>query len=469
MCTTITIDNGVIMFENDTIAAISTALSEGGIGIIRLSGSEAVEICDKVYKGKNKISDVESHTIHYGHIYEDDRVLDEVMVSVMRAPRSYTKEDVVEINCHGSVFLQKEILSLLFKNGARPAEPGEFTKRAFLNGRIDLSQAESVMDVISSQNEFAANNSIRQLEGFLKNRIISLREKLIFEIAYIESALDDPEHISLDDYGNHLDSVISPIMSDIKKYIDSSKDGSFLKNGIRTVIVGKPNVGKSSLLNVLAKRERAIVTDIPGTTRDTLEEQISFGEFSLHVVDTAGIRETDDRVEQIGVKKAISSIDEADLVLYVVDSSLNLDEEDIQIMDRIKHQKAIVLLNKSDLENAVDEDKIKEYLPDNKIISISAANHSGVDDLKDEIRSMFFHGEISLNNEVYITNERQKFLLEESLQSLGRVKQSIEDEMPEDFYSIDLMDAYESLGRIVGESVDDDLVNEIFSKFCMGK
>ena len=457
------------MFENDTIAAISTALSEGGIGIIRLSGSEAVEICDKVYKGKNKISDVESHTIHYGHIYEDDRVLDEVMVSVMRAPRSYTKEDVVEINCHGSVFLQKEILSLLFKNGARPAEPGEFTKRAFLNGRIDLSQAESVMDVISSQNEFAANNSIRQLEGFLKNRIISLREKLIFEIAYIESALDDPEHISLDDYGNHLDSVISPIMSDIKKYIDSSKDGSFLKNGIRTVIVGKPNVGKSSLLNVLAKRERAIVTDIPGTTRDTLEEQISFGEFSLHVVDTAGIRETDDRVEQIGVKKAISSIDEADLVLYVVDSSLNLDEEDIQIMDRIKHQKAIVLLNKSDLENAVDEDKIKEYLPDNKIISISAANHSGVDDLKDEIRSMFFHGEISLNNEVYITNERQKFLLEESLQSLGRVKQSIEDEMPEDFYSIDLMDAYESLGRIVGESVDDDLVNEIFSKFCMGK
>ena len=457
------------MFENDTIAAISTALSEGGIGIIRLSGNDAVEICDKVYKGKNKISEVESHTIHYGHIYDDDKVLDEVMVSVMRAPKSYTREDVVEINCHGSIFLQKEILSLLFRKGARPAEPGEFTKRAFLNGRIDLSQAESVMDVISSQNEFAAKNSMRQLEGFLKDSIISLREKLIFEIAYIESALDDPEHISLEKYGDHLDSVISSIMSDIKKYIDSSKDGAFLKNGIRTVIVGKPNVGKSSLLNVLAKKERAIVTDIPGTTRDTLEEQISFGEFSLYVVDTAGIRETDDTVEKIGVKKALSCIEDADLVLYVVDSSLDLDGEDLQIMDKIKDEKAIVLLNKSDLEISVNEETIKNHLADKKIISVSAANHTGVDDLKNEIRRMFFNGDISLNNEVYITNERQKYLLEESYQSLVRVKQSIDDEMPEDFYSIDLMDAYESLGRIVGESVDDDLVNEIFSKFCMGK
>lgn len=457
------------MFENDTIAAISTALSEGGIGIIRLSGSEAVEICDKVYRGKNKISEVESHTIHYGHIYDKDKVVDEVMVSVMRAPRSYTKEDVVEINCHGSIFLQKEILSLLFQNGARPAEPGEFTKRAFLNGRIDLSQAESVMDVIASQNEFAAKNSMRQLEGYLKNRMISLREKLIFEIAYIESALDDPEHISLEGYGNHLDEVISPVMDEIKDFILSSKDGSYLKNGIRTVIVGKPNVGKSSLLNVLAKKERAIVTDIPGTTRDTLEEQISFGEFSLHVVDTAGIRQTEDMVEKIGVKKAISSIEDADLILYVVDSSSDLEEEDFQIMEKIKYAPVIVLLNKSDLDFNVNEDTIKNHLPDKKIISISAANHSGVDDLKNEIRAMFFGGEILIQNEVYITNERQKYLLEEAYQSLSQVKQSIFDGMPEDFYSIDLMDAYESLGKIIGESVDDDLVNEIFSKFCMGK
>ena len=457
------------MFESDTIAAISTSLSEGGIGIIRLSGNEAVEICDKIYRGKNKLKDVDSHTIHYGHIYDGDTLIDEVMVSVMRGPKSYTKEDVVEINCHGSIYLLKEVLSLLFNNGARPAEPGEFTKRAFLNGRIDLSQAESVMDLISSQNEFAAKNSLRQLEGYLKERVVSLREKLIFEIAYIESALDDPEHISLDGYGNHLDEVITPILNEIKEFIDSSKDGSYLKNGIRTVIVGKPNVGKSSLLNVLAKRERAIVTDIPGTTRDTLEEQISFGEFSLHVIDTAGIHKTDDQVERIGVKKALSSIEEADLILYVVDSSSDLDDEDFQIMDRIKNEKSIVLLNKSDLDQNVSEDKIKEVLPDKKIIYMSAANHSGVDDLKSEIRSMFFNGEISLNNEVYITNERQKFSFEQAYQSLMQVRNSIENQMPEDFFSIDLMDAYEALGKIVGESVDDDLVNEIFSKFCMGK
>ena len=457
------------MFESDTIAAISTSLSEGGIGIIRLSGNEAVEICDKIYRGKNKLKDVDSHTIHYGHIYDGDTLIDEVMVSVMRGPKSYTKEDVVEINCHGSIYLLKEVLSLLFNNGARPAEPGEFTKSAFLNGRIDLSQAESVMDLISSQNEFAAKNSLRQLEGYLKERVVSLREKLIFEIAYIESALDDPEHISLDGYGNHLDEVITPILNEIKEFIDSSKDGSYLKNGIRTVIVGKPNVGKSSLLNVLAKRERAIVTDIPGTTRDTLEEQISFGEFSLHVIDTAGIHKTDDQVERIGVKKALSSIEEADLILYVVDSSSDLDDEDFQIMDRIKNEKSIVLLNKSDLDQNVSEDKIKEVLPDKKIIYMSAANHSGVDNLKSEIRSMFFNGEIFLNNEVYITNERQKFSFEQAYQSLMQVRNSIENQMPEDFFSIDLMDAYEALGKIVGESVDDDLVNEIFSKFCMGK
>ncbi len=457
------------MLEKDTIAAISTGLSEGGIGMIRISGDDAIEICDKIYKGKQKLIDVESHTIHYGHIYDGDTLLDEVMVSVMRGPRTYTREDVVEINCHGSVFLLKEILSLVLRSGARPAQPGEFTKRAFLNGRIDLSQAESVMDVISSQNEIAAKNSLRQLDGHLKNQIVSMRQKLIYEIAYIESALDDPEHISLDGYGDHLSEVIRPIMDEISKLISSAKDGSFIKNGIKTVIVGKPNVGKSSLLNVLAKKERAIVTDIPGTTRDTLEEMISFGEFSLHMIDTAGIRDTDDKVEKIGVKKAISMVDEADLVLYVVDSTFALDQDDFDLMEKISDEKVIVLLNKSDLEVKVSEEDILKHLPKKKIISISAKEHTGLDELKEEIRSMFFSGEIALNNEIFITNERQKFSLEEANRSLSQVCGSIENDMPEDFFSIDLMDAYESLGKIIGESLEEDLVNQIFSKFCMGK
>ncbi len=457
------------MIEKDTIAAISTGLSEGGVGMIRISGDDAIEICDKIYKGKQKLIDVESHTIHYGHIYDGDTLLDEVMVSVMRGPRTYTREDVVEINCHGSVFLLKEILSLVLRSGARPAQPGEFTKRAFLNGRIDLSQAESVMDVISSQNEIAAKNSLRQLDGHLKNQIVSMRQKLIYEIAYIESALDDPEHISLDGYGDHLSEVIRPIMDEISKLISSAKDGSFIKNGIKTVIVGKPNVGKSSLLNVLAKKERAIVTDIPGTTRDTLEEMISFGEFSLHMIDTAGIRDTDDKVEKIGVKKAISMVDEADLVLYVVDSTFALDQDDFDLMEKISDEKVIVLLNKSDLEVKVSEEDILKHLPKKKIISISAKEHTGLDELKEEIRSMFFSGEIALNNEIFITNERQKFSLEEANRSLSQVCGSIENDMPEDFFSIDLMDAYESLGKIIGESLEEDLVNQIFSKFCMGK
>ena len=457
------------MLEKDTIAAISTGLSEGGIGMIRISGDDAIEICDKIYKGKQKLIDVESHTIHYGHIYDGDTLLDEVMVSVMRGPRTYTREDVVEINCHGSVFLLKEILSLVLRSGARPAQPGEFTKRAFLNGRIDLSQAESVMDLISSENELSMKNSLRQLEGYLKKTVTGLREKLLFEIAFIESALDDPEHISLDGYGDHLSEVIRPIMDEISKLISSAKDGSFIKNGIKTVIVGKPNVGKSSLLNVLAKKERAIVTDIPGTTRDTLEEMISFGEFSLHMIDTAGIRDTDDKVEKIGVKKAISMVDEADLVLYVVDSTFALDQDDFDLMEKISDEKVIVLLNKSDLEVKVSEEDILKHLPKKKIISISAKEHTGLDELKEEIRSMFFSGEIALNNEIFITNERQKFSLEEANRSLSQVCGSIENDMPEDFFSIDLMDAYESLGKIIGESLEEDLVNQIFSKFCMGK
>ena len=457
------------MTKTDTIAAISTGLMEGGIGIIRISGEDAISVCDKIYKGKLPLRDVESHRICYGHIYDGDEVLDEVMVSVMRSPKTYTTEDVVEINCHGSIYVLKRVLSLVLKNGARPAEPGAFTKRAFLNGRLDLSQAESVMDVISSENELARKNSLRHLEGGLKKTVISLREKLIYEIAYIESALDDPEHISLDGYADRLRKTVDEVSSVVGHLIDTAKDGSYFKKGIYTVIIGKPNVGKSSLLNVLAKRDRAIVTDIPGTTRDTLEEKISFGEFTLNVVDTAGIRDTGDKVEQIGVKKALDSLEEADLVFYVVDASLPLEEEDHKIMERIQSLPVIVLMNKSDLTLCVSEEEIKEKLPKKKIISVSTSKQEGLDELKEEIRSMFFQGDISSNQEIYITNERHQFALESARTSLDRVRESIDNRMPEDFYSIDLMDAYESLGYIIGESVDEDLVNEIFAKFCTGK
>ena len=453
----------------DTIAAVSTGLLEGGIGMIRVSGEDAVAVCDRIYKGKKPLSQVESHTISYGHIYDGEELIDEVMVSVMRAPRTYTREDVVEINCHGSVYLLKRVLSLVLKNGARPAEPGEFTKRAFLNGRLDLSQAESVMDLISSENELSMKNSLRQLEGYLKKTVTGLREKLLFEIAFIESALDDPEHISLEGYPEKLRGVTDEILHTLDSLIAGARDGSYIKNGIKTVIVGKPNVGKSSLLNVLAKRERAIVTDIPGTTRDTLEETISFGEFSLRVVDTAGIRKTTDRIEQIGVQKAISSIEEADLILYVVDTSVPLEEEDLQIMEKIQDLPVIVLLNKSDLLAKVSEEDISSHLPKKTVISVSAAEHDGMEELKEEIRSMFFKGDIISKDGMMITNERHTYALQQARASLGKVKESIENGMPEDFYSIDLMDAYESLGHIIGESVDDDLVNEIFAKFCMGK
>ena len=456
--------------RTDTIAAIATAMSSSGIVIVRISGEDAVSIVDCIFKMNHnkKLSEMPTHTIHYGHIYDGNEVIDEVMVLLMKGPKSYTREDTVEIDCHGGVYVMKRILETVIKYGARPAEPGEFTKRAFLNGRIDLSQAESVIDIIHSKNEFALQSSLNQLSGSVSKKIKEIRSSILHEIAFIESALDDPEHISLSGYPERLSEIVSVEITKIEKLLSNSDNGKMLKEGISTVIVGKPNAGKSSLLNTLVGEEKAIVTDIAGTTRDILEEQINLNGILLNVIDTAGIRSTEDIVEKIGVERAKKYLNQADLVIYVVDTSTSLDENDYEIMDLLHDRKAIVLLNKSDLASVTSADDIRCHL-DKKMISVSAKENTGIKDLTDTISEMFFSGEVTFNDEVYITNIRQKTALQESLRSLNLVLQSINDEMPEDFYSIDLMNAYEELGTIIGESVEDDLVNEIFSKFCMGK
>ncbi|MBQ2902299.1 MAG: tRNA uridine-5-carboxymethylaminomethyl(34) synthesis GTPase MnmE [Agathobacter sp.] len=457
--------------KSDTIAAVATAMSPSGIGIIRLSGDESLEIIDKIYRSKmnkKKISECDSHTIHYGYIYDGEEMIDEVMVLLMKAPNTYTKEDTIEIDCHGGVFVMKRILETVIKYGARPAEPGEFTKRAFLNGRIDLTQAESVIDVINSKNSFALKSSLSQLKGSVLTDVKKIRGNILHEIAFIETALDDPEHISLDGYNENLLSVVNHERKEMKRLLDSSDNGRILKEGINTVILGKPNAGKSSLLNVLVGEERAIVTDIAGTTRDVLEEQINLHGISLNIMDTAGIRNTEDVVEKIGVTKAKEYANKADFIIYVIDSSTALDESDFEIMEILKDKKAVVLLNKSDLEVVTSKEEVEKHL-DKTIIPISAKENTGITELEEKIKEMFFHGEVTFNDEVYITNIRQKNSLQDALDSLNLVVQSIEDDMPEDFYSIDLMSAYESLGKMIGESVEDDLVNEIFSKFCMGK
>ena len=457
--------------KTDTIAAIATAMSNSGIGIVRISGDEALEVADRIFrpkKGSRKVSDMETHTIHYGYVVDGEEVVDEVMLLIMKAPRSYTCEDTIEIDCHGGVLVMKKILETVLKYGARPAEPGEFTKRAFLNGRIDLSQAESVIDVINAQNELALKSSVSQLQGAVLEKIKDIRAVVLHEIAFIESALDDPEHVSLDGYPEQLRGIMSDAHSKVKKLLDSSDNGKMLKEGISTVIVGKPNAGKSSLLNSLVGEEKAIVTDIAGTTRDVLEEQINLNGILLNIIDTAGIRDTEDVVEKIGVERAKKYLNNADLVIYVVDTSTALDENDHEIMELLKDRHAIVLLNKSDLSPVTTVEDIRKHL-DKKMISISAKEQTGMDDLEETIKEMFFSGEVTFNDEVYITNIRHKTSLQEALRSLHLVLQSIADDMPEDFYSIDLMNAYEELGNIIGESVEDDLVNEIFSKFCMGK
>ena len=458
----------------ETIAAIATGLSESGISIIRVSGPDAFSIADKIFKSADKKSvfDYESHTIHYGFIVSNEEIIDEVILNIMKSPRSYTTEDTVEINCHGGILITKKILDIVIQNGARLALPGEFTKRAFLNGRIDLTRAEAIMDVISADNDMALKASVKQLKGDIYKKISLFRDTLLHETAFIESALDDPEHISLEGYSEKLYEKINPILKELEKMEESAADGQIVKEGILTVITGKPNAGKSSFLNMLLGKEKAIVTDIAGTTRDALEQHVRIGDISLNLVDTAGIRTAKDEVEKIGVEISKNYIDDADLILYVVDSSSKLDENDQHIVDLIRNKNVIIIYNKSDLEPLISEEEVLSEFSDEEnidIIKISAKEHIGLEGFEDMVKRFVFTNNIFSNNEILITNLRHKEKIHEAVESLRLVKRSLDDGMPEDFLTIDMMSAYTSLGNIIGEEISEDLVNEIFAKFCMGK
>lgn len=459
------------MFKEDTIAAITTGISNAGVGIIRISGDRACEITDRVFQAENKkkkASNMKSYTAAFGKIYDGDDLIDESILLVMKAPHTYTCEDVCELQCHGGIVVLRKILDLVLRNGARAAEPGEFTKRAFLGGRIDMSQAESVMSLINAKNDFAVRTSVDQLQGRLKNTIVNIREKILYNVAFIESALDDPEHYSLDGFPDKLRMIIDDILIQVEGLINTFDNGKILSEGINTVIVGKPNAGKSSLLNMFVGEDRAIVTDMAGTTRDTLSEIVNVRGITLNIIDTAGIRETDDLVEKIGVDKAIKSVDKADLVLYVVDGSVELDENDQRIIEKIRDKNVIVIINKSDLEIKIERDAICRYI-DAEVIQLSAMTGDGSEELYDMLNKMFFEGSLSYNDQLYITNARHKNELVCTKNALEKVIESIDMGMEEDFFSIDMMDAYEHLGLIIGETARDDLADKIFKDFCMGK
>ncbi len=458
--------------NTDTIAAIATGMTPSGIGIIRVSGEDAYSVASSVFLRKNGkiVSEYEDHRAYYGYVHDNKNVIDYVILLVFKAPNSFTGEDTVEFQCHGGILVMNHILELCIRSGARCAEPGEFTKRAFLNGKMDLSEAEAVMDVISSKNDFALKNSVRHMQGSLYKKITDIREKILFETAFIEAALDDPEHYDLTGYPEKLSVKILTILRELEKLSDSFDDGRILSEGVKTVILGKPNVGKSSLLNILAGTERAIVTEIAGTTRDTIEENINIGGVMLNIIDTAGIRQSEDAVEKIGIRKALSNAESADLIIMVIDSSEVITDEDEQILQFIKNneKKCIILLNKSDLGSIIGPDEIACYTS-NPVIVISAKDETGIDELKEYIINEYSQGYLKYNDEIFISNIRQKEALNEAIESLLCVAKSITEKMPEDFYSIDLTAAYESLGKIIGVQVDDDVINEIFDKFCMGK
>lgn len=461
------------MLEKNTIAAIATSSKNGSISIIRVSGEDALSFVSEIFCSTNgekiDLTECETHTIHYGFICDTDKtMIDEALVLVMKAPRSYTAEDVVEIQCHGGYLICQMILKTLLKTGVSIAKPGEFTERAFLNGRLDLSQAESVMDMIQAENQIALGNSLSQLRGKIKEKIKEMREILLTDIAFLEAGLDDPEHISLDNFTDTLLLHINKLKNDVCSLIEKSANGRIIKEGVHLAIVGKPNVGKSSFMNCMLRENRAIVTDVPGTTRDTLEEELQLGIASFRLIDTAGIHETDDTVEKIGIEKSMQAIENADFVLCILDASSPLSKEDILILNECENKKGMILLNKSDLELVTEEKDIQKISTKN-IIRISAKTGDGVEKLENEITSLFLNGEIDYNKDIYITNMRQKQTLLEAEESLCRVMESISSAMPEDFYTIDMTDAYESLGKIIGETVEDDIVDKIFREFCMGK
>ncbi|MBQ9030630.1 MAG: tRNA uridine-5-carboxymethylaminomethyl(34) synthesis GTPase MnmE [Parasporobacterium sp.] len=466
--------------NHETIAAISTAMNNSGIGIIRISGDRAFDIIKKIFRPADPEKDldqVKSHSVHYGTIVDQDQVLDEVLVLIMRGPHTYTREDTVEIDTHGGMFVIRQVLECVLRAGARAAEPGEFTKRAFLNGRIDLTQAEAVIDLINAENQYALKSAVTQLKGSVSAKIREQRALLLEQIAYIEAALDDPEHIEMEGYGKVLYPKLEEVCRCVEDLIRSADDGRIIKEGIRTVILGKPNVGKSSLLNALVGSDRAIVTQIPGTTRDALEESIRLKDVTLNIIDTAGIRNTEDVIEKIGVDKARDYAAEADLIVWMIDSSGPLDENDIEAARIAAGRKTIILLNKQDLPGVTDKDLLLRELPEDiarqmaqvPVIGISALKESGLEEFGNCVCHMFYNKDIDFNDQVYITNIRQKEALIEARESLSRAMESIQNQMPEDFFTIDLMDAYSLLGNVIGESVEDDLADEIFAKFCMGK
>ena len=451
--------------KSDTIAAISTGMTQAGIGIVRVSGPEAIPVVSRIFKGRKSLEDALSHTLSHGMIEKDGVSYDEVVVSVFRAPHSYTGEDTVEINCHGGLFVTRKILSLVVSEGARLAEPGEFTKRAFLNGRMDLSKAESVMTVISSGNDFALRAGVAGLKGKIETEIRAIRDVLLDEISRIEAALDDPEHYDLTGYGETLDRIIGEIETKMEDLLRRSENGSILREGIRTAIAGRPNAGKSSLLNLLSGFEKSIVTEIPGTTRDIVEETVRLGELTLLLMDTAGIRETLDPVEKIGVDRARNAVSEADLVLYLVDGTAGKTAEDEENLASLPPEKTVILYNKAD---ALDEET-RQRINENGGLLFSCKTEEGLKTLEQIVTDRFLAGEISFNETVILTSERQIALLHEALEEVREVRNGIRDGVSEEFLSADLLSAYTSLGKIIGEAVGDDVADRIFEKFCMGK
>ncbi len=452
---------------NDTIAAISTAVGNGGISIVRISGSDAVAIADSIFvspKGK-KLSEQKSHTIHFGSIVYNGKLIDEVLVSIMKAPNTYTREDVVEINTHGGYRAVTSVLDAVIKSGARSAEPGEFTKRAFLNGRIDLTQAEAVTDIINAKTDAAREAALKRLEGRLSKNIHALRDKLLTMLANIEAAIAYPEHDDETMTYNMISEGTREVMAEVKRLIATADTGKIYKEGIKTVILGRPNVGKSSLLNAFLEEDRAIVTDIPGTTRDTLEEMLNVGGIPLNIIDTAGIRQTDNIIEQIGVEKSRNLALEADLILLMFDGSKELNDEDMELIELTKNKKVIAIINKLDLESKIDLNAVKELKP----INISVKLDKGINDIYERIKDMFMSGDIDINNDVLISGERNKASLVNALHYLENVMETVENKMPEDFVSMDMTEAYQALGEITGEALEEDIIDKIFSEFCLGK